>query len=112
MEKRPEIAAELSCLTTTKRIGRPTYTDNESLLHTVKETALMGCGTDDRRRSELIPSVRTLDDLVAELEKMGFLLSRTGVSLQLIPRRMNSHQGKRHVTTVPVKLCMASNDKR
>ena len=61
----------------------------------------MGCGTDDRRQSELIWSVRTLDDFVAELENMGFLLSRTGVHLLLISRQINSHQGKRHVTTVP-----------
>ena len=32
MERRPEIATELPCLTTTERIGRPTYADNESLL--------------------------------------------------------------------------------
>ena len=75
MERRPEIATELPCLTTTERIGRPTYADNESLLHAIKEIALMSCGTDDRRRSELIRSVRTLDELVAELEKMGSLLS-------------------------------------
>ena len=49
MERRPEIATELPCLTTTERIGRPTYADNESLLHTIKEIALMGCGTDDRQ---------------------------------------------------------------
>ena len=102
----------MSCLTTTERIGRPTYADNESLLHAIKEIALMGCETDDRRRSELIRSVRTLDELVAELEKMGSLLSRRGVYLRLIPRRINSHQGKRHVTTVPFELCRVSNDKR
>ena len=72
----------------------------------------MGCGTDDRRRSELIRSVLTLDELVTELEKMGSLLSRRGVYLRLIQRQINSHQGKRHITTVPVKLCRASNDKR
>ena len=112
MERRLEIEAELSCLTTTERIGRHTHADNESLLHTITEIALMGCGTDDRRRSELVRSVRTVDDLVAELEKMGFLLSCTGMYLRLIPRRINSHQGKRHVTTVLVKLWRASNDKR
>ena len=46
----------------------------------------MGCGIDDRWQSELIWSVRTLDNLVAELEKMGFLLSHMDVYLQLIPR--------------------------
>ena len=64
MERRPEVAAELPCLTTTERIGQPTYADNESLFHTIKEIALIGCGTDDRRESELICSVCTLDDLV------------------------------------------------
>ena len=48
-ERKPEIAAELSCLTMTERIGQPTYADNESLLHTIKEIALMGCGMDDRQ---------------------------------------------------------------
>ena len=72
----------------------------------------MGCGRDDRWRSELIQSVRTLDNLVVELEKMVFLLSYTDVYLQLISRQINSHQGKRLVTTVPVKLCRALNDKR
>ena len=51
----------------------------------------MGCGMDDWQQSELIRSVPTLDDLVAELEKMGFLLSCMGVYLQMIPRRINSH---------------------
>ena len=49
MERRPEIATELSCLTTTERIGRSAYAYNESLLYTIKEIALMGCGTDDRQ---------------------------------------------------------------
>ena len=43
---------------------------------------------------------------------LGFLLSCADVYLRLIPRKINFHQGKRHVTTVPVKLCRASNDKR
>ena len=32
--------------------------------------------------------------------------------LQLLPRRQNTKQGKIHTTTVPVKICRASNDKR
>ena len=55
--------------------------------------------------------MRTLDDLVAELNKMGYILSRTGVYLRLMPRRQNSLEGKRHVKTVPVRLWTVSNDK-
>ena len=112
IEKRPEIAEELSCLTTTTKVGRPTFAQNDNLLHTVQEIAILGCGSEDRRRSEIIRSVRTLDDLVDELKKQGFTLSRTAVYLRLLPSRVNTTQGKRHVTTVPVKLCRASNDKR
>ena len=32
MARRPEIADELSCLTTSDKVGRPTYQNNESLL--------------------------------------------------------------------------------
>ena len=46
----------------------------------------MGCEMDDRWQSELIWSVCMLDNAVAELEKMGFLLSHMGVHLHLIPR--------------------------
>lgn len=65
-----------------------------------------------QKASEIIRSVRTLDDLADELKKQGFTLSRTAVYLRLLPSRLNTSQGKRHVTTVPVKLCRASNDKR
>ncbi len=74
MEKRPEIAKELSCLTTIPKLGRPTFAQNDDLLHTIQEIAILGCGSDDRRRSETIRLVRTLDDLREELKKHGFTL--------------------------------------
>ena len=67
MEKRLEIAEELSCLTSSEKTGRPTFAQNESLLHTIQELAIIGCGAEDRRRSEMIRSVRTLDDLAEEI---------------------------------------------
>ena len=47
IEKRPEIAEELSCLTTTTKLGRPTFAQNDNLLHTVQEIAILGCGSED-----------------------------------------------------------------
>ena len=43
---------------------------------------------------------------------MGFNLSRSGLHLRLVPRRQSTQHGKRHITTVPVQLCRASNNKR
>lgn len=37
-------------------------------------------------------------------------LSRSTVYLHLLPRRSNTTEGKRHVTTVPVRLKRAFND--
>ena len=112
MQKRPEIANELSCLGSTQNVGRPAFAQNDQLPHTIQEISLLGCGADDRRRSEAIRSIRTLDGLTEELKKHGFTLSHTGVYLRLLSLRQNTTQGKRHVTTVPVKLSRASNDNR
>ena len=54
MEKRPEIAKELACLTTAENFGSSVYSQNEELLKTIQE---IGCGADDKRCSEVIPFV-------------------------------------------------------
>ncbi|KAE8744171.1 hypothetical protein FOCC_FOCC009179 [Frankliniella occidentalis] len=41
---------------------------------------------------------------------MDFKISRTSTYRRLVPRRSDSNEGKRHVTTVPVKLCRAQAD--
>ena len=112
IERRPEIAEELFCLKTKETIGRPVYAHNKELLKAIQEIAIHGSGADDRRRSEIIRSVRSLDDLKEEVTKMGFNLSRQALYLRLLPKRHNSSEGKRHVTTTAVKLCRASNDQR
>ena len=40
----------------------------------IQEIAMLGCGSEDKRRSEIIRSVRILDDLADELKKQGFAL--------------------------------------
>ena len=57
-------------------------------------------GAHDRRRNEVIRSVRSLNDLKEELDKMGFNLSRSWLYLRLLPKRKDSNEGKRHVKTV------------
>ena len=65
---------------------------------------------DPRRRSEVVRSYMRLDDLHAELTKLGFSISRSATHLKLIPPRSNSIEGRRHVETVPVRICRPQND--
>ena len=56
-------------------------------------------------------TVHSLDDLMAALRMRGFHLSRSAVYLRLLPSNSATHEGKRHVKTVPVKLTRAQNDR-
>ena len=66
----------------------------------------------DRRRSEHLRSVKTLDDLHSELIRLGYNLSRSATYLRLLPRRSDSWERKRHVQTVKVKLVRPENSLR
>ncbi|KAF6028277.1 hypothetical protein EB796_013415 [Bugula neritina] len=64
--------------------GRPPLEEKQSdLLETIKEIATLGGAADDRRRSESIRLCRTLDDLVAELQKAGYHISRSAAYISL-----------------------------
>lgn len=54
---------------------------------------------------------KTLDELHALLVEDGFVISRTSTYRRLIPKYSGSLEGKRHVTTVPVRLCRAQTDR-
>lgn len=81
-----------------------------ALLTAIIDIAIHGSSADERRRSTMIRSCRNLSQLHAELQDMGFTLSRSGTYLHLLPRLSNSIEGKRHINTVPVKLRRARND--
>lgn len=94
--------------------GRPrkpnsTDTAEDELLKTITAIAITGSASDDRRRTEMIRTVKTLDDLTDELQKRGYELSRSAVYLRLLPRKSLSIEGKRHVKTAPVRLIRAQN---
>ena len=72
------------------------------------------CTTDPRRRTEIVRCIQTVDELeqalngeiataYPELYASGFRLKRSTLYLRLMPRRVNSIEGKRHVRCVPVK---------
>jgi len=95
------------------KMGRPALEEDQpELLSAIKQIASVNSSADDRRRSEAINSCTTLDALTETLHDQGFNLSRAAAYLRLIPRRANTEHGKRHVSTVPVKLARPQNTLR
>ena len=84
-------------------LGRPKNDDNE--------IAMTGSAADPRRQTEVINSYKNLDDLTKELNNSGFDLQSSSLYLQLIPRKKDSTEGKRH-TVAKVKLCRAQSIQR
>lgn len=94
-------------------IGRPRIeVENPELLSAIMNIVEATSASDPRRRCETLRSVTTLDDLHAELIKRGTQISRSATYLRLIPKRGNTLEGKRHVSTVPVKLLRPENSLR
>lgn len=91
--------------------GHPSVTETQhGLLDAIKEIAMRGAGANDRRRTEVLNSCRTLDDLADKLKGMGFILSRSALYIRLSPKSWNTLEGKRHVETVPVRLRRPQNN--
>lgn len=67
---------------------------------------------DPKRRSEALYAVRTLDDLLVELRKLGYTLSRTGLYNRLIPRNPTTREGRRHKEALAIRLMRAENSAR
>ena len=90
--------------------GRPRLEiDQPELLSIIIKIVQNSSAADERRRTECLRSVSTLDDLQKELTMIGFNLSRSGLYLRLLPRRGNTSEGKKHVNTVPAKLLRPKN---
>ena len=56
--------------------------------------------------------MKTLDDLTQALHSLGYMVSRSGLYLRLLPRSQASTEGKRHKNSLPVKLVRPQNDLR
>ena len=103
-------AANVLKIFTRGQQGRPRIeVDQPELLSTIIKIVLNSAAADDRRRTERLRIISTLDDLHTELVKMGYNLSRSGLYLRFLPSRGNISEGKHHVNTVPVKLLRPEN---
>lgn len=88
--------------------GRPRLeVDQPALLQAIVDIVKVRGGAEARRRSEALQLCMTLDQLTAELNEIGYRISRSATYLRLLPRRANAGDGPRHVQTVPVKLVKA-----
>ncbi|CAF2596257.1 unnamed protein product [Rotaria sp. Silwood2] len=109
-EKNPELAAELNKIYRPV-IGRPPIEEEcPDLLQIIEEIAKVGGAADDNRRSQTIRPCLTLDDLREKIKERGYDIKRSTLYYRLLPHRINSVDGKKHVRTVPVRLRKALND--
>ncbi|CAG9792722.1 unnamed protein product [Diatraea saccharalis] len=100
-----------SLLKTRSAPGRPRLEEQQPLLlKTIVDFAMFGASAEERRRSEIVRSCRTLTDLHEKLREHGFEISRSGTYLRLLPRNYTTMEGKRHVATMPVKLSLPEAD--
>ena len=89
--------------------GHPQKYDNAELIEAICRIAIPGSAAHERRRNEVIRTVKTLDQLAASLNDEGYDLNRSSVYLYLLPRNSKTIEGKRHVHTAPVKLIKSQN---
>ena len=75
------------------------------------DIAIYGSASHERRQSDVYRSIKTLAQLTERLKMDGFIISRSGLYLCLLPKRSSSLEGQRHVSPAPVKLIKAKNDK-
>ena len=93
--------------------GHPSINyDQPELLSSIIKIVEASTAADDHRHTETLRTVKTLADLHSELTRIGFKLSRSALYLRLMPRRGDTHEGKRHIQTVPVKLLYPENSLR
>ena len=76
-------------------VGKPRLEEDQpELLKTTLDIVQMNSASDNRRRSEILRTCTTLDDLWKELQNSGFNLSRSATYLRIQPRRGNTKEGK------------------
>lgn len=79
-------------------------------MDTIVKLVSFGASAEAKRRSEALNSCKTLKELNQELIALGFQISESATYLRLLPKRSNSAEGKKHVVTVPVRLCKAQTN--
>ncbi|KAF2889213.1 hypothetical protein ILUMI_16960 [Ignelater luminosus] len=98
-----------------KRGRPPIEKEQEGLQEAILNLVYYGASADDRRRSEILKCAKTHSIYHHNNNIIifsGYNISRTALYYRLIPRNVNTKDGRRHVNTVPVKLIRSSNSLR
>ncbi|GBP40850.1 hypothetical protein EVAR_88911_1 [Eumeta japonica] len=96
-----------SLLKTRSAPGRPRLEEQRPLLlKTIVDLAMFGASAEERRRSEIVRSCRTLTDLHEKLKEQGFQISRSGTYLRLFPRNYTAMEDDK--ARVPIGLTAAN----
>ncbi|GFO47387.1 hypothetical protein PoB_007389200 [Plakobranchus ocellatus] len=114
LQKLMEQVGVESATVTRNEPGRPRLEEEgmENLAEEIYRIVAPEGAADERRRTETLNTIQSIDGLKSVLEKKGYLLSRTALYYRLIPANMGHKDGKRHFSTVNVKLCRPQNTQR
>ena len=66
--------------------GRPQKVDSAELIEAICRIAIPGSAAHERRRNEVIRTVKTLNQLTEALNYEGYDLKRSSIYLHLLPR--------------------------
>ena len=91
--------------------GRPHKHDNTELIEAICRIAIPGLAAHEKRRNEVIRTVKSLDQLTEALNREGYDLKHSSVCLHSLPKNSRTIEGKRHIHTAPVKLFKSPNSK-
>ncbi|CAF5063316.1 unnamed protein product, partial [Rotaria sp. Silwood1] len=92
VDKHPDVADTLKRFKRIDRFRPKLEVDQPALLQTIIDITLSSAAADDRRQTESLRSIKTLDNLSEELENRGFSISRSATYLRLLPRRSNTSE--------------------
>lgn len=91
--------------------GHPKLIDDyPDLIKTICEVIQHDSMADERRRSESVRTIRTLDELHSQLTSLDYKISRSATYYHLMAKNTKTIDGKRHFSTAPVRLARATND--
>ena len=91
--------------------GRPRIEEDQpEILEAIKKIAIFGSAAHERRQTNEIRTFLSLNKLKEKLVEEGYEIKKSALYTRLLPKNSSSHEGKKHIVTVPVKLCRPQND--
>ena len=76
------------------------HVGNEELIRATSRIAISGSAANKRRQSEIIITVKTLDQLTEALNREGYNLKKSSVYLRLLPKNGRTREGKNSTSEV------------